>query len=57
MVNLPGSRRAAVENLEAVLPALAHAVKMLRGDTAHPDDDRRRHLLPVAEGRHGSGPC
>lgn len=32
IINLPGSPRAAVENLEVVLPALEHAVKLLRGD-------------------------
>ncbi len=41
IVNLPGSRKAAVENLDVILPALAHAVRLLRGDTAHPDDPRR----------------
>ena len=31
IVNLPGSPRAAKENLEAVLPTLAHGLKMLSG--------------------------
>lgn len=31
IINLPGSERAATENLEAVLPALTHAIKTLRG--------------------------
>lgn len=31
MVNLPGSPKAARENLEAVLPALEHGLTMLRG--------------------------
>ena len=34
IVNLPGSERAAVENLEAVLPALRHGLEKLRGDPA-----------------------
>jgi len=34
IVDLPGSRRAAVENLEAILPALPHALQKLRGDPA-----------------------
>jgi molybdopterin adenylyltransferase len=32
IVNLPGSLRGAVENLEAVLPALPHGLAKLRGD-------------------------
>jgi len=32
IVNLPGSRRAAVENLETILPALEHGLAKLRGD-------------------------
>ncbi len=32
IVSLPGSERAAVENLEAILPALPHGLAKLRGD-------------------------
>jgi molybdopterin adenylyltransferase len=32
IVNLPGSPRAAVENLNVILPALPHAVQLLRED-------------------------
>lgn len=32
IVNLPGSPKAVRENLEAVLPALAHGIEILRGD-------------------------
>ena len=32
IINLPGSPKAAVENLDVVLPALEHAVKLLRDD-------------------------
>lgn len=32
IVNLPGSPKAARENLEAVLPALAHGIAMLQGE-------------------------
>ncbi|NQT85696.1 molybdenum cofactor biosynthesis protein [bacterium] len=35
IVNLPGSLRAATENLTAILPALPHALKKLRGDPAN----------------------
>ena len=31
IINLPGSRKASVENLNAVLPALAHGVEILLG--------------------------
>jgi len=34
IVNLPGSPKGAVENLETVLPALDHAVQLLRDDPA-----------------------
>jgi len=33
IINLPGSPKAASENLKAVLPALEHAVKKINGDT------------------------
>lgn len=32
VINLPGSKKAARENLEAVLPALVHALKKIGGD-------------------------
>jgi molybdopterin adenylyltransferase len=32
IINLPGSPKAAVENLQIVLPVLEHAVQLLRGD-------------------------
>jgi molybdenum cofactor synthesis domain-containing protein len=32
IVNVPGSPRAAVENLEAIVPALPHAVAKIQGD-------------------------
>lgn len=35
IVNLPGSPKAARENLEAVLPTLAHGLEMLRGGEAN----------------------
>jgi len=34
ILNLPGSPAGAVENLEAVWPALAHAVKKIQGDAS-----------------------
>lgn len=42
IVNLPGSLKAATENLQAILTVLPHAVKMLRGETAHPEQDKSR---------------
>jgi molybdenum cofactor synthesis domain-containing protein len=42
IVNVPGSLKAATENLGAILPTLPHAVKMLRNETAHPESDKER---------------
>ena len=33
IVNLPGSPKGAIENLEAVWPAIPHAIKKIQGDT------------------------
>jgi molybdenum cofactor biosynthesis protein B len=35
IINVPGSVNGATESLEAVLPVLDHALKLLHGDTAH----------------------
>jgi len=35
IINLPGSPKAACENLAAVLPALEHGLDMLRGEDSH----------------------
>jgi len=35
IINVPGSFKGATESLEAVMPMLSHAVKLLHGDTAH----------------------
>ena len=35
VINVPGSFKGATESLEAVMPMLDHAVKLLHGDTAH----------------------
>ena len=42
IVNLPGSERAAVENLEAILPALPHGLEKLRGDPSECGPPRLR---------------
>jgi len=34
IINLPGSPRGAVENLQVVLPVLEHAIQLLRGEDA-----------------------
>lgn len=39
ILNLPGSLKAATENLSAILPSLPHALKMLRGETAHNENE------------------
>jgi molybdopterin adenylyltransferase len=36
VVNLPGSPRGAVENLDAIVPVLPHVLQLLAGDTEHP---------------------
>jgi molybdopterin adenylyltransferase len=35
IVNLPGSERGVRQNLEALMPVLAHAVELIAGDTEH----------------------
>ena len=35
VINLPGSPKGAVENLEAVIDLIPHALTLLRGDNAH----------------------
>ncbi len=39
IVNVPGSPRAAVTSLEAVLPLIQHALALLSGNTEHPELD------------------
>lgn len=41
IINLPGNPEAAVENLEVVLPALGHAVHLLREDPGAEDAHRK----------------
>jgi molybdopterin adenylyltransferase len=45
IVNLPGSRKAAVENLEAILPVIPHAVRILREENVHPESDAGGMLM------------
>jgi molybdenum cofactor synthesis domain-containing protein len=42
IVNLPGSEKAALENVAVLLPALSHAIAELRGRARHPAADSRR---------------
>jgi molybdenum cofactor synthesis domain-containing protein len=49
VVNLPGSLRAATENLDVLLAVLPHAVKMLRNESAHPESDRGRLIVKPAD--------
>ena len=48
IVSLPGSERAATENLDAILPALGHGLAKLRGD---PGDCGRPNAGGTANGR------
>jgi molybdenum cofactor synthesis domain-containing protein len=41
IINLPGSEKAAEENLRAILPALLHAIQQARGNATHPETDTR----------------
>lgn len=34
IINLPGSKKAALENIEVVMPALDHAIEKIKGSTA-----------------------
>lgn len=43
IVNLPGSPRAAIENLEIILPSLPHAIKLLQED---PRAEEGHHWKP-----------
>ncbi|MGH7861496.1 MAG: MogA/MoaB family molybdenum cofactor biosynthesis protein [Candidatus Dormibacteraceae bacterium] len=35
IINLPGSQKAALESLDAIIGVIPHAVQLLRGDTEH----------------------
>jgi molybdopterin biosynthesis enzyme MoaB len=37
IINLPGSPKGAVENLQVVIPVLPHAIQLLRDDPASED--------------------
>ena len=42
ILNLPGSPRGAVTSLNAVLPLVSHALKLLKGDLLHPEESTQR---------------
>ncbi len=52
ILNLPGSERGAVENLEAVLPALGHGLAKLRGDPSECGRPAAPARSSPAEGGH-----
>lgn len=52
VVNLPGSRAAALENLAAIAAALPHAVALLRGETTHVAADHGRVPGDAGERTH-----
>jgi molybdenum cofactor synthesis domain-containing protein len=45
IVNLPGSPKAACENLQTILPAISHAIELLRGTSG----DRHQYANPIDE--------
>ena len=52
IVNLPGSRRAATENLAVILPALPHGLAKLRGDPSNCDPSRAQAAASAAAKGH-----
>lgn len=44
IVNLPGSLKAATENLDTLVITLPHALRQIRGQSDHPESDRGRKL-------------
>ena len=40
IINLPGSPKAVQENLEVILPALPHAIALIRGEGSRPEEHR-----------------
>lgn len=49
IITLPGSLRAALENFEALLDVLPHAVETLRGDNTHVESDIPRRSAGAEE--------
>jgi molybdopterin adenylyltransferase len=47
IVNLPGSPRAVRENLEIILPALPHALELLRGSSSSEAGHESKHHHPT----------
>jgi molybdenum cofactor biosynthesis protein MoaC len=52
ILNLPGSVKGATENLSAVLPALPHALRILRNEPVHIENDEERLISSIPA--HGS---
>jgi molybdenum cofactor synthesis domain-containing protein len=48
ILNLPGSLKGAIENLSAVIPALPHALDILRNETPHIENDVERLVCYVS---------
>ena len=42
IINLPGSQKASLENLAVVLPALRHAINVVRNQPSHAEADAGR---------------
>lgn len=57
IINLPGSLKAATENLTAILGALPHAVEMLRKQPSHIEADAGRLVMVNPTERADGGHC
>ncbi|CAM6129634.1 unnamed protein product [Calypogeia fissa] len=56
IINMPGNPNAVAECMDALMPALPHALKQLRGDKREKHPRHLPHGNPAGEGHHQLGP-